>query len=74
MTGQTLGHYRIEGPLGRGDPVDSSQGPIFRLLGVPLAEKRHQIFESGHVPTEWQEVMKEVLDWLDRYLGPAARG
>jgi len=52
-------------------PFETSQAPMFRLLGAPAAEKRHRVFESGHVPTERQEVMKEILDWLDRYLGPA---
>ena len=50
-------------------PVESSQIPLFHLLGVPNAEKRHVIFESGHVPP-WQPVVKESLDWLDVYLGP----
>ena len=52
-------------------PFETSQAPMFRLLGAPAAKKRHHVFESGHVPTERQEVMKEILDWLDRYLGPA---
>jgi hypothetical protein len=47
---------------------------MFRLLGTPPAHKRHRLFESGHVPLERQAVMKEVLDWLDRYLGPPQRG
>jgi tRNA A-37 threonylcarbamoyl transferase component Bud32 len=55
-------------------PVDRSQEPMFRLLGVDESEKRHRIFDSGHVPTEWGEVVKEILDWLDRHLGPVTRG
>src|SRR6266853_1732273 len=50
-------------------PVQSSQIPLFHLLGVSSADKRHVILESGHVPP-WQPVAKESLDWLDRYLGP----
>lgn len=50
-------------------PVDSSQVPLFRLLGVPGSEKRHVTFESGHLPP-FQPTVKESLDWLDRYLGP----
>jgi hypothetical protein len=46
---------------------------MFRLLGTPPEHKRHRLFESGHVPLEREEVMKEVLDWLDRYLGPVSR-
>lgn len=50
-------------------PVNSSQLPLFRLLGVPEPQKRHMLFDSGHVPP-MNSVMKESLDWLDRYLGP----
>jgi len=42
---------------------------MFRLLGTPERDKRHALFESGHiVPKNF--VIKEVLDWFDRYLGP----
>jgi formylglycine-generating enzyme required for sulfatase activity len=47
-----------------------SQGLMFDLLGVPAADKSHRIFESGHIPSERQEMIKEMLAWLDRYLGP----
>lgn len=52
-------------------PVASSQLPLFHLLGTPGTEKRYLTFESGHVPPD-QPVIKESLDWLDRYLGPVA--
>jgi dipeptidyl aminopeptidase/acylaminoacyl peptidase len=54
-------------------PPQTSQDLMFRLLGTPPEHKRHRTFESGHIPTEREEVMKEVLDWLDRYLGPVGR-
>jgi hypothetical protein len=38
-------------------------------LGTPEKDKRHVVFESGHVPPA-DMLIKEVLDWLDRYLGP----
>jgi len=42
---------------------------MFRLLGTPDKDKRHVVFDSGHVlPPDL--LIKEVLDWLDRYLGP----
>jgi len=28
------------------------------------------VFEGGHIPPRPQLVFKEILDWLDRYLGP----
>ena len=57
---------------GRNDYIfslESSQVPLFRLLGAPEQHKRHALFDSGHVPPP-NDVIKEVLDWLDRYLGP----
>jgi pimeloyl-ACP methyl ester carboxylesterase len=49
-------------------PLEQSQIPMFRLLGTPAKHKRHVVFESGHsVPLP--ELIKEVLAWLDHYLG-----
>jgi formylglycine-generating enzyme required for sulfatase activity/dienelactone hydrolase len=53
-------------------PVESSQLPLFRLLGTPEKDKRHVIYETGHaVPRK--EFIRETLDWLDKYLGPVKR-
>jgi cephalosporin-C deacetylase-like acetyl esterase len=53
-------------------PVETSQVPLFRLLGTPEKDKRHVLFEGGHRgPTH--EYIKETLDWFDRYLGPVSR-
>ena len=55
---------------GRQDPIQqlqTAQLPMFRLLGSPLAQKRHLIFETGHGPYPRNLMIKEVLDWLDRY-------
>ena len=50
-------------------PVESSQEPMFRLLGTPKERKRHMVYETGHnIPRN--EMIKETLDWLDRYLRP----
>ena len=51
--------------------LESSQKPMFRLLGAPEHDKRHVVFDSGHFmqPDQIPEVVKEVLDWLDRYVG-----
>ena len=53
-------------------PVESSQIPLFRLLGTPERDKKHVIYESGHaVPRK--DFIRESLDWLDKYLGPVKR-
>jgi dienelactone hydrolase len=51
-------------------PYATAQVPMFRMLGTPAADKRHALFPGGHLPSRQQEPMKEMLDWLDRYLGP----
>jgi len=51
-------------------PVDTAQVPLFRLLGTPEKDKKHIIFEGGHAPLRIQSLIKDILDWLDRYLGP----
>jgi eukaryotic-like serine/threonine-protein kinase len=51
-------------------PVDTSQKVLFKLVGTPPEHKRYVLFENaGHVPPRL-DVMREILDWLDRYLGP----
>ncbi len=66
---------RVTAPVlliaGRDDfrsPLKLSQEPLMRLLGSK--DKRHYVFEGGHVPPRWQEVIREALDWFDRHLGP----
>jgi hypothetical protein len=50
-------------------PYMTSQIPLFRLLGTPPQHKRPVVYETGHfVPKV--ELMREALQWLDRYLGP----
>jgi serine/threonine protein kinase/formylglycine-generating enzyme required for sulfatase activity/cephalosporin-C deacetylase-like acetyl esterase len=53
-------------------PVESAQQPMFRKLGTPAKDKRHVIFQTGHGvqgPEVRNQLVREVLDWLDRYLG-----
>ena len=51
-------------------PVEATQDPMFKLLGTAPKDKRHVVLEAGHVPPN-DVLTQEVLDWLDRYLGPA---
>ena len=53
-------------------PVESSQAPLFRLLGTPEKDKRHVIYETGHAPPR-KELIRDSVDWLDKYLGPLKR-
>jgi len=50
-------------------PAETSQRPMFELLGTPAEHKKRLVYPGGHsVPRT--EMIKESLDWLDRYLGP----
>ena len=59
----------LNGRLDFAYPLEESQKPLFRLLGTQDANKRHVLFEGGHVPP-FHGVMREVLAWFDQYLGP----
>jgi eukaryotic-like serine/threonine-protein kinase len=50
-------------------PVETSQRPLFLLLGSPAEDKRHTVLEYGHAMVV-DTVSREILPWLDRYLGP----
>jgi pimeloyl-ACP methyl ester carboxylesterase len=51
-------------------PLETSMGPMFRLLGAPEKDKRLVLWEGGHIAHHDKIIVKETLDWLDRYLGP----
>jgi len=53
-------------------PIETAQLPAFRLLGAPEKDKRQVIYETGHnIPRA--EMIREVLNWFDRYLGTVGR-
>ena len=50
-------------------PVETSQKPMFELLGTPPEHKKRMTFTGGHsVPRV--EMIRETLAWWNRYLGP----
>jgi pimeloyl-ACP methyl ester carboxylesterase len=50
-------------------PLETAAKPMFELLGTPLDRKRHVVADGVHyVPRH--TLIRETLDWLDRYLGP----
>lgn len=55
-------------------PFELSQRPLFAMLGAPGEQKRHARLAGGHIPSSRVEIIREVLDWLDRYLGPVQKG
>ena len=66
---------RVKTPIillnGRDDftfPIETSQEPLYRLLGTPEADKAHKLYDGGHV-FPFSRMIKDSLDWLDKYLG-----
>lgn len=61
---------------GRDDFVfeyERAQVPYFELLGTPAEKKRHVVIDGGHIPPHHLEAVREMLAWLDRWLGPVHR-
>jgi pimeloyl-ACP methyl ester carboxylesterase len=50
-------------------PSDISQARLFALLGSPDGDKRHVVYEVGHFDYPRNQMLKEISDWYDRYLG-----
>jgi dienelactone hydrolase/predicted Ser/Thr protein kinase len=49
--------------------VDTSILPMYDLLGTPEEHKQLKLFASDHIIPK-NDLIRETLDWLDRYLGP----
>ena len=48
----------------------AAQQRLFELLGTPPEHKKHVVLEGGHVPNDFRGLVREALDWYDKYLGP----
>jgi len=51
---------------------ETSQKPMFDLLGTQAEQKQWKLYETDHIPP-LNEYVKETLAWLDKYLGPVNR-
>lgn len=59
----------INGSFDHVFPPETSQKPMFAALGTVQNDKMHFVFPGGHT-TPRKEIIKVVLDWLDKYFGP----
>jgi cephalosporin-C deacetylase-like acetyl esterase len=57
----------LNGKLDYFVPLETSQIPMFKLLGTP--DKRQRFYDSSHLVPR-SDLIKETLAWLDKYLGP----
>ena len=54
--------------------VDRAQDPMFKMLGTPPDDKSHVILDTPHdVNQQRPQLVKTVLDWLDKYMEPVGR-
>jgi dipeptidyl aminopeptidase/acylaminoacyl peptidase len=51
-------------------PLEVSQRPLVALLGTPEKDKRLALLDGGHILPRSKDLVREALDWFDRYLGP----
>ena len=52
-------------------PAETSQRPMFDLLGTPAADRKRLTYARGHTVPK-ADLIRESVAWLDRYLGPVA--
>jgi dienelactone hydrolase len=43
--------------------------PMFRFWGAPEKDKRLVLYDAGHIPADLRDIIRKILDWLDKYLG-----
>jgi len=51
-------------------PLETSARPFMDLLGTPAQHKKLVLVDGGHVPPVDSNLAREMLRWLDLYLGP----
>jgi len=50
-------------------PTATSQEPLLKLLGTSPEHKHRVVYETSHsIPRN--EMIKEVVDWMEKYWGP----
>jgi pimeloyl-ACP methyl ester carboxylesterase len=67
----TIPVLMVNGRHDRVFPLETSQKPMFKFLGAPAEQKKHVVYDAGHVLVEARsQVQAEILAWLDKHLGP----
>ena len=57
---------------GKEDPLAMSQQSMYDfLVGIPEEDKQHKVYQDGSLlSSNRKNVYKDIVDWLDSYLGP----
>ena len=48
-------------------PVETAQKGLLDGLGTPPEHKRRIIYDAGHAPLPRALVLRDTLEWLDKY-------
>ncbi len=72
LTRVKLPTLMLNGRYDMGFPYETSVKPMFDLLGTPADNKALKLYATDHIVPR-NEVIKETLAWLDKYLGPVKR-
>lgn len=52
-------------------PIETSVKPLLRLFGTPDKDKELKVYETGHSVWLTNELFRDEVAFLDKYLGPA---
>jgi predicted esterase len=52
-------------------PITPHQEEYFRAFGTPDEHKFFRVYDAGHWPLPMNDVLRETVDFLDRYAGPS---
>ena len=69
VTRVTVPTLMINGRYDTTHPYETAQKTMLDLLGTSPEHKRLVNYDGGHIPPR-NSMIRETLDWLDRYLGP----
>jgi TolB-like protein/dienelactone hydrolase len=50
-------------------PLASTQEPLYQMLGSAAGQKKHVLYDAGHVGFPVNQQRREIMMWLDTYLG-----
>ena len=62
----------LNGRFDGNQPYEIYTKPLMDLLGTPEEAKRLVLYDTDHIPPR-NEFVKEILAWLDKYLGSVKR-
>jgi formylglycine-generating enzyme required for sulfatase activity/predicted esterase len=51
-------------------PLETVAKPLFERFGTPVDQKRHVVFDAGHMMFPRGPMTQEILAWLNHHLGP----